>query len=324
MSGKSLLEREEIPRGHDVRSIAAERAISNVDWPIGWLDEEGCADMSPMGRLDDRIALVTGASRGIGAAIARLLAQEGAAVAVTARTANEGESRFDGSLATTVADIRAAGGLAHPITADLAQPADRARLIEETTAELGPIDVLVNNGAVTYFDPVADFAERRWQLMFEVQVRAPFELSQAVIPQMREHGHGSILNISSKAAIHPPSTPPSAGGTVYGMVKAALERFSTGLAAELADDGITVNALSPTSVVATPGVVHHQLITPDREAWVEDESMMARAALELVSGPLTGRVAYSHQLLAELGLEDPPADWLLVADHPRAQRLADR
>lgn len=277
-----------------------------------------------MGRLDDRIALVTGASRGIGTAIAALLAEEGAAVGVTARTVDEGDSRFAGSLATTVADIRAAGGVVHPVAADLSLAEDRARLIEEVTSELGPIDILVNNGAVTYFEPVADFSERRWRLMFEVQVRAPFELAQAVIPQMRERGRGSILNISSKAAIHPPSSPAAAGGTVYGMVKAALERFSTGLAAELSDDGITVNALSPTSIVATPGVVHHQLITPEREDWVEDDSMMARAALELVAGDLTGRVAYSHQLLAELGLEEAPADWLLVADHPRAQRLADR
>lgn len=275
-----------------------------------------------MGALNDRIALITGASRGIGAATAALFAAEGAAVAVTARTVEEGDSRFEGSLATTAAEIKAAGGVAHPIAADLSRPADRIRLFEETTRELGPIDILVNNGAVTYFDPVAEFTEKRWRLMFDVQVRAPFELAQLVIPSMRDRGAGSILNISSKAALHPQPVPEAAtGGTVYGMVKAALERFSTGLAAELAADNITVNALSPTSVVATPGVVHHQLITPGREAWVEDESMMARAALALVGGELTGRVAYSHQLLAELGLEETPADWLMVADHPRARRF---
>lgn len=273
-----------------------------------------------MGALEGRIAIVTGASRGIGAAIARLLAAEGAAVAVTARTVDEGDSRFAGSLASTVAAIRAAGGVAHPIAADLSRPADRSRLIDETVAELGPVDVLVNNGAVTYFEPVAEFSEKRWRLMFEVQVRAPFELAQLVLPSMRERGSGSILNISSKAGLHPQPDAGVTGGTVYGMVKAALERFSTGLAAEVAGDGITVNALSPTSVVATPGVVHHRLITPEREAWVEDESMMARAALALVSEDLTGRVAYSHQLLAELGLTEPPADWQLVADHPRARR----
>ncbi len=278
-----------------------------------------------MGQLDGTIALVTGASRGIGAAIAELFAAEGAAVAITARTVDDGDSRFEGSLNGTATRIRNAGGIAHPIAADLSRPADRARLVDEVTSELGPIDILVNNGAVTFFEPVSAFSEKRWRLMFEVQVRAPFELAQLVIPGMQARGSGSILNISSKAALHPEpdavtSGGAGSGGTVYGMVKAALERFSTGLAAELAPDGITVNALSPTSVVATPGVVHHQLITPDREQFVEDESMMARAALALVSGDHTGRVAYSHQLLAELGLEEPPPDWLLVADHPRARR----
>lgn len=255
--------------------------------------------------------------------MAELFAAEGAAVAVTARTVDEGDSRFEGSLATTVDRIRAADGMAHPVAADLSRPADRARLFEEAVNELGPIDILVNNGAVTYFGSVADFSEKHWRLMFEVQVRAPFELAQLVIPSMQERGSGSILNISSKAALHPEPASTPTGGTVYGMVKAALERFSTGLAAELAEDGITVNALSPTSVVATPGVVHHRLITPERERWVEDESMMARAALALVSGPLSGRVAYSHQLLAELGLEESPADWQLVADHPRARRMEE-
>ncbi len=278
-----------------------------------------------MGQLEGTIALVTGASRGIGAAIAELFAAEGAAVAITARTVDDGDSRFEGSLNATAARIRDAGGIAHPIAADLSRPADRARLVEEVLSELGPIDILVNNGAVTFFEPVADISEKRWRLMFEVQVRAPFELAQLVIPGMQERGKGSILNISSKAALHPQPDAVTAGGaatggTVYGMVKAALERFSTGLAAELAPDGITVNALSPTSIVATPGVVHHQLISPDREQFVEDESMMARAALALVSGNHTGRVAYSHQLLAELGLEDLPPDWLLVDDHPRARR----
>jgi len=269
--------------------------------------------------LDGKIALVTGASRGIGAEIARHFATAGAQVVVSGRTVEEGDGAFAGSLSTTVDDIKRAGGHAIGVAADLNRPEDRQRLIDEATAQLGPIDILVNNGAITYFDPAESFSEKRWRLMFEVQVRAPFELAQLVIPSMVERGSGSILNISSKAAIHPVAEEKTTGGTVYGMVKAALERFSTGLASELSGTGVTVNALSPTSVVATPGVVHHQLITPEREQWVEPESFMARAALALVSGGLNGRVAYSHQLLAELGLEPRPQDWQMVADHPRRQ-----
>jgi NAD(P)-dependent dehydrogenase (short-subunit alcohol dehydrogenase family) len=150
---------------------------------------------------------------------------------------------------------------------------------------------------------------RRLEVMFAVQVVAPFELAQLVLPGMRERGRGWILNISSGAARHPQGPPygPRAmrGGTVYGMCKAAIERLSTGLAAEVHDAGIAVNALSPARVVATPGVVVHRLIPPGAEDSAEPVEVMAEAALALCSGDprtLTGRIAYSQALLDELGI----------------------
>src|SRR5207248_5732008 len=125
--------------------------------------------------------------------------------------------------------------------------ADRSMLVETVQKELGPIDVLVNNAAVTYFEPVLKFPERHFEVMFAVQVRAPFELAQLVLPGMRERRRGWILNISSRAAIHPQGPPFTSrpGSTVYGMCKAAIERFSSGLAAEVYADGIAVNCLTP-------------------------------------------------------------------------------
>jgi citronellol/citronellal dehydrogenase len=252
---------------------------------------------------EGRVALVTGASRGLGAAIAERLALAGARVAVSARTLDP-DPKYDGSLAETVARIQAKGGEAVAVKCDLSSSEDRHRMVAETVEKLGPIDILVNNAAVTFMYPVTQFPEKRFKLMVEVQMWAPYELAQLVLPSMRERGQGWILNITSRAGVHPPGPPydpvHTLGFSAYGMVKAALDRFSTGLAAEMYDDNIAVNSLAPWDNVATPGASAHSLVDGFAMEGIE---WMAEAALALCSGDpkrLTGRVVYSQPLLAEL------------------------
>lgn len=257
--------------------------------------------------LEGKVAVVTGASRGIGEAISRAFADAGAAVAVSSRTVSEGDHMLPGSNATTVSEITGAGGRAIAVAADLSRRDDRERLIETTVNELGPVDILVNNAAVTYFEPVETFSPSHYDVMFAVQVRAPFELSQLVLPAMRDRGQGWILNISSAAGRHPEGPPYQrrmGGGAVYGMCKAALERFTTGLAAEVHADGIAVNCLAPTGLVGTPGVEHHGLTKGVPAEFIESADEFAATALWLCTGDpaeRTGRIDYSRQLQAEIG-----------------------
>ena len=257
------------------------------------------------GVLAGQVAVVTGASRGIGEAIAKRYAMEGAKVVVSARSVEPEDHFLPGSINETVRAIKDAGGEAVAVKADLSREEDRRNLVAATEAAYGPVDILVNNAAVTWFMPVKDFTEKRFRIMLDVQVWGPFELAQLCLPSMLERGAGWILNISSHAAIHPQAKAPGGhGGTVYGMCKAALERFTTGLAQEVYGKGVGVNVISP-GLVATPGVVHHKLINDSNKDRVTPVEHMAEACLRLCHGDpatITGRIDYADQVMAEFGL----------------------
>src|SRR5690606_2711129 len=264
-----------------------------------------------MGKLDGKVALVTGASRGIGEAIAELFAAEGAKVVCAARTLKEGDHQLEGSLERTVQRIKDAGGEAVAVTADVSSEDDCNRLVEQAEAAFGSVDILVNNAALNYYIPIVDYPASRWIRSFAVNVHGPFMLSKAVLPDMIERGSGAIVNISSGAAIGPGRGPyedtTARGGTMYGASKAALERFTQGLAQEVYQHGITVACFSPSQVVPTPGTVFHKLVSGMDDPRGEPPTMMARAALLLASEPLdkvTGRVTYSQQILKEFGWID--------------------
>ena len=256
------------------------------------------------GQCAGKVALVTGSSRGLGKAIAQRLADEGATVVLTARTAQP-DPKYVGSLEQTQEEITRDGGRAVAIAADLSDPADRDRLFAEAVAQVGAPDILVNNAAVTFLRPLDTFPERRVRLMLEMHVLAPLHLTQLAIPAMRERGRGWVLNVTSVGGDLPAGPPFSdfdrtAGFGIYGTVKAALNRMTKSLAAELFDDGIAVNAAAPTNPVATPGAGTLDLAKTD----TEDIELITRTALALCTGDpatMTGRIAHTQSFLREIG-----------------------
>lgn len=258
--------------------------------------------------LAGRVALITGASRGIGVALAKRLAADGAAVAVVARTLSaDPDARLGGSLDETVSAIVAAGGRAVPIVANLADPLDRARIVPEAEAALGPIDVLVHNAAAAIYAPVSTMPLRRRQTVFEVNVHAAIDLAQAVLPSMRARRRGSIIFLSSASSAYPaapPATTIPPTMAIYGASKAALERIAISLAAEVYADGIAVNTIAPVAAVHTPGADaliggllrdHPELVEPVE--WLAESV----AILANVDVSCTGRVLYSKSFLEERG-----------------------
>jgi NAD(P)-dependent dehydrogenase (short-subunit alcohol dehydrogenase family) len=256
-------------------------------------------DVTPEGQCVGRVALVTGASQGgTGTAIAVRLAAEGARVAITARSVE--------GLEATRARIEAIGGQCLVLPADLADPnGGRRTLVERTEAAFGPIDILVNNAAVNGYMPFETVSPERLERSLQVNLWAPWELMCAAVPGMRARGRGAVVNLTSFAAELPPGPPfptnkPATGGFLYGSAKAALNRLTVAAASECHGQGIAVNALTPQAAIATPQLV--------AGGWIDDTMFepletMAEAALALCTadpGVLTGRIAYSLQLLLEL------------------------
>ena len=187
--------------------------------------------------LQDQTALVTGATSGIGRAIALQLARDGAEVVVHGRDEARG--------AQTVEAIRAGGGRARFVAADLTDPAHIERLAEEA----GEIDILVNNAGFSAWGPTAGFDIATFDALFASNVRAPFYLVAALAPAMAERGAGSIINISSMAGrIGLPS------GAAYGATKAALDSMTQSWTAEYSPHGVRVNAVA--AALFTPARKH--------------------------------------------------------------------
>lgn len=254
------------------------------------------------------VAVVTGASRGIGRAIARRFAADGIRVLAVSRSMRAGDGRLQGSLEETVAQIRADGGTAQPLVFDLGDPdGDRASVIAHAEKVFGaPVDILVNNAAATrHFDQLyGEMTRESFYDSVETNVWAGWDLATAAVPGMRQRGAGWILSISSTQAgprKGPPFAPNSTfGACLYGGTKAMIDRITTGAAMDLYDDNIAVNTLAPEYSIATENALTVPGVTTGNS---EPEETIAEAALALCTGDpkvLTGRITRNLGLLVEL------------------------
>ena len=258
-----------------------------------------------MPELDNKVALVTGASRGIGKAIAQRFAAEGASVVLCASRLGA-HGKLPGTLEEAVAEIEASGGRAAAIACDLSDPDAREDLVTRASECFGPIDILVNNAARADMKLPSETTREERNGMYDLNLNVPVELTQQALPAMREKGKGWVLNISTRSVEQ--SEPPYPDSKManwiigaYGASKAALDRYTLALAHELVEQGVYVNSLAPTAIVMTPGAELIREIAERRPDMVEPVEMMAEAALELCTGTHVGQVVYSRNILHACG-----------------------
>jgi NAD(P)-dependent dehydrogenase (short-subunit alcohol dehydrogenase family) len=198
--------------------------------------------------LDGRVVIVTGASRGIGKGLALGYAEAGAAVVCAARSARSNPTDMPGTIDATVDEINAAGGRAIAVRCDIGIEDDLVALVDRTIEEYGRVDSLMNNAMAPTQASFDDSTVEMWDESMRVNVRSLFLLTKLVEPHMTKQGGGSIINMSSHGADHAVTQFMPPGYVTYSVAKAALERFSSALAPELVERGITMNALRPGAV----------------------------------------------------------------------------
>jgi citronellol/citronellal dehydrogenase len=252
--------------------------------------------------LKGKIAIVTGASRGIGKAIALGLAREGAKVVLAARSDVQKDGGLEGSLQETAAAIQALGGQALPIQCDVTQEESVQTMVQAALGAFGTVDILVNNAGVAFFYPIIETPLKRWETVLRVNLTGAFLCARAVLPTLIDRKSGSIINISSLSADERDAgTVPT--GVAYGVAKAGLDRLTWGLAVEVGKFNIAVNGLKPKEPVETEGM-RFWTKPEERQGWVSADKMVQCAlflAAQDASG-VTGTVSTDEELCLWHGL----------------------
>jgi len=253
-----------------------------------------------MAKLEGKVAIVTGASRGIGKAACLGLAREGANIVAAARTENE-IPNLPGTIHKTAEEARALGVKALAVRVDVSDEESVEQMLRKTLDEFGRIDILVNNAAVAWYPPLWETPAKRWDLVVKVNLRGTFLCTRAVLPTMMEQKSGNILNVSSGAADIGQS---SYTGLAYCTTKAAIERFTDALAQDVKEYNVAVNAIKPRGAVSTEGM---RFNNPDADysGWDKPEDFMVKAIVFLAcqdAASITGQRFVDEELCRKYNL----------------------
>ena len=263
--------------------------------------------------LEGKVAIVMGASRGLGESMAEYLGKAGATVVVAARAEEQTDPRLPGTIHSVANAINEAGGKAIPFRVDVRDLDSAQACIDEAVKQFGRLDIVINNAAVRIPGDIENTLLRHVQLTWQINILAPIMICKMALPHMQAAGGGHIINISSGAARFPGPGPydghdmtARGDGVLYGMSKIALDRFTQGWAREVAQYKIALNSLSPRQRIRTPG---NSFFGNDREAPVlefDDASPMGKAALwicEQDPAKYTGNLTFDLDLLEAAGIK---------------------
>ncbi|MFQ3611086.1 MAG: NAD(P)-dependent oxidoreductase [Fimbriimonadales bacterium] len=248
--------------------------------------------------LSGRVAIITGASRGIGRAIALRLAREGVAVVIAAKTA-EPDPRLPGTIYTVAEEVEALGGRALPIQVDVRDDNAIQQMVEQTLQTFGRVDILVNNAGALWWYPVLETPMKRYDLVMGVNLRASFACSHAVLPHMIEQGWGHILMMSP-----PVDLKVLPGKVAYMISKFGMTMLALGLAEEVRQQNVAVNALWPRTLIESQATIAWGLGTPSQ--WRKAD-IMADAVYEIVRrepATYTGQALIDEDVLRAAGVTD--------------------
>lgn len=267
--------------------------------------------------LEGKIAIVTGASRGIGKALSLALAERGARVVLASKTVAP-NPKLPGTLDEVKKEIEAKGGKAFVQATDVRDEAQIEELIATTVRELGGVDILINNAGALFWAPVASTPAKRFDLVIDVNVRASFLCASFAVPHMRARGGGHIINMS------PPVTPGCTTNRVAYMVsKFGMSMLTEGLAEEVAKDNIKVHSVWPVTMVESQATIGHHLGEPAQ--W-RTPAIVVDATLALLTGKsslASGRSLYDEEVLESIGVKDFSKYACVPGNDPPRLRLDD-